>query len=531
MRRHLCVRSEARPWLLFLWLSYWGVSLGYTLYAWINLWPMHALWIQEAFLYAYACAYAPCLFLTFKREQRYWREHSEAPHSAAALAASHAITAHGSPRAQQAERLLGGATPNSSHAGPSSPFSAAKRALLGGGGGGRANHSETGHGGHGAPSPALHAPPGASALFAAVGDSANAHMLRKALGGVRIVPPDEMRVTELIGSGGFAEVYRATWQGASVPGAVAALAVAASPLEDSHHHHQQQQQQLQLGGGSGGPGGGGGGGGGACLEVAVKVLKAMPRQADGLAAFCKEIGLMQRLRHPNVIPLLGVSLSRNCGTLSVITELMPRGSVFQLLHPMGSGRPGVPLPRVLAMRMLADCARGMSYLHSMSPPIIHRDLKSQNLLVAADYSVKVADFGLSREALLGPAAMTRVGSVQWAAPEVLLGKEYSHQCDLWSFGVVCWEVLTARVPFDGMAQTTVATKVAVEGLRLPVPPRTPLRLLRLIARCWSEQPELRPSFDHAEIEIQGTENMLIAEGEADATPTNAPAVQSSQSAP
>ena len=108
---------------------------------------------------------------------------------------------------------------------------------------------------------------------------------------------------------------------------------------------------------------------------------------------------MQRLCHPNVIPLLGVSIAPHGGQLSVITELMPRGSVFQLLHPMGGGRPGVsgvPLPRVLAMRMLGDCARGMGYLHSMSPPIIHRDLKSQNLLVASDYSVRVADFGLAR---------------------------------------------------------------------------------------------------------------------------------------
>jgi len=223
---------------------------------------------------------------------------------------------------------------------------------------------------------------------------------------------------------------------------------------------------------------------------------------------------MQRLCHPNVVSLLGVAIAR-AGALSVITEYMPRGSVFQLLHSMGSGRAGTPLPRVLSMRMLADASRGMGYLHSMDPPIIHRDLKSQNLLVAADFSVKVADFGLSRECLQ-PGAMTRVGSVQWAAPEVLLGKSYSHQCDLWSFGVVCWEMLTARVPFDGMAQTAVATKVAMEGMRLPVPPRTPLRLLRLIARCWSEAPELRPSFDLAEIECQGIENTLIAEGEAEA---------------
>jgi len=129
--------------------------------------------------------------------------------------------------------------------------------------------------------------------------------------------------------------------------------------------------------------------------------------------------------------------------------------------------------------------------------------------VGPDLSVKVADFGLSRECLHA-GAMTRVGSVQWAAPEVLLGHSYSHKCDLWSFGVVCWELLTARVPFDGMSQTAVATKVAMEGMRLPIPARAPLRLLRLIARCWSEDANVRPEFQALVVELQAVENELRA---------------------
>ena len=222
---------------------------------------------------------------------------------------------------------------------------------------------------------------------------------------------------------------------------------------------------------------------------------------------------MQRLSHPNVLGLLGVTISPS-GSLAVVTQYMGRGSVFQLLHPPPpAAQCGVPLPRVLAMRMLGDCAQGMAYLHSCTPPIIHRDLKSQNLLVAPDFTVQVADFGLSRECLQA-GTMTRVGSVQWAAPEVLLGQSYSHKCDLWSFGVVCWEMLTGLVPFDGIAQQAVATQVAMEGMRLPVPPRAPRRLLRLIARCWSEPPELRPEFDTLLPELQGVEHELLEEGEA-----------------
>ena len=117
--------------------------------------------------------------------------------------------------------------------------------------------------------------------------------------------------------------------------------------------------------------------------------------------------------------------------------------------------------------------------------------------------MQVADFGLSRECQgPGPAAMTRVGSVQWVAPEVLLGHGYSHTCDAWSFGVVCWELMTARIPFDGIPTVLVATKVALEGMRLPVPPDAPLQLLRLMARCWAEAPAQRPEFSEVLVELE-----------------------------
>ena len=413
------LRPECRVWLAFLALTYIGASLGYLLFLAFAIPATTAMWLGEVFLYLYALGFGPALYLTFRRERRYWLAGGSEGREA---------------RRSANERLL-----NVAVAGPSvQPSPAPKRFST---------------------SPTLQAPPGG---FAAGYGQDGASMLRAALRGVRIVQPEELSMHELIGSGGFAEVFRATWTDRAA---------------------------------------------GSEMQVAAKQPRSLPREAHGLHSFCRECALMQRLKHPNVLPLLGVTVSPS-GTVAVLTAYMPRGSVFGMLHPR-NGR-GTPLPRVLAMRMLADCARGVGYLHGCSPPIIHRDLKSQNLLVGADYSVKVADFGLSRECLQ-PGAMTRVGSVQWAAPEVLLGKSYSHKCDLWSFGVVCWEVLTARVPFDGMAPTTVATKVAMEGLRLPVPPQAPMRLLRLIARCWSEDPEQRPSFEAVVTELGAIEVALTAE--------------------
>ena len=439
------IRPQCRVWLILLALTYTCSSLGYLLFLTFDIPATTAMWVGEAALYLYALGVGPALYITFVRERAYWRQTGHrTPLDSASTQTPPSFNKRWHP--DGGARLLEHMSPSTSEK-----------------------------------LPTLQAAPGSVTSA----DSHGAGLLRQALRGVRIVQPEELCMHELIGSGGFADVFRTTWTDRTAGSAATRL--------------------------------GAGGKGRAPVSevlVAVKQLRSLPREHSGVEAFCKEIALMQRLQHPNVLSMLGVSISHT-GTLAVLTQYLARGSVFQMLHPRTG--PGSPLPRVLAMRMLADCATGMSYLHACSPPIIHRDLKSQNLLVGTDFRVKVADFGLSRECLQ-PGAMTRVGSVQWAAPEVLLGQSYSHKCDLWSFGVVCWEVLTACVPFEGMAQTAVATKVAMEGLRLPVPPHTPRRLLRLIARCWLEDAGQRPDFESVVGELNCIERELLAAGEPNPSP-------------
>jgi len=207
------------------------------------------------------------------------------------------------------------------------------------------------------------------------------------------------------------------------------------------------------------------------------------------------VGVLRRLRHGNLLELLGISAGRD--TVTLLTPLMSRGSLYSFLRNTCRGRPP---PLKLSLRLLTDTASGMAYLHSCSPRVVHRDLKSSNILLGSDYAVKIADFGLSRE-VHQTHAMSRVGTLQWVAPEVLLGQKYSHKCDAWSFGVVIWELLTAMVPFDGLDRNELARKVALEGLRLPPPPGTPRRLLVLIARCF-DKPRGRPEFAKVVTELR-----------------------------
>ncbi|KAL1521320.1 hypothetical protein AB1Y20_020987 [Prymnesium parvum] len=239
-------------------------------------------------------------------------------------------------------------------------------------------------------------------------------------------------------------------------------------------------------------------------EVAVKRIDDIPRDVKTLNTFCKEVRVIQTAgKHPNLLALIGVCVGTH-GELMMVTEYLPKGSVYVWLRCGCGGRP--PALQI-ALRMLEDVARGMHHLHSRSPRVIHRDLKSPNLLLAADFTVRIADFGLSRE-LLDTFAHTRVGTLQWVAPEVLRSEKYSTQADVWSFGVVMWELLTAKIPFDGMDRGEMARRVALDGMRLPPPEGAPIALLRLMASTWQKASK-RPSFGVVLQKLQEASAQLV----------------------
>lgn len=225
----------------------------------------------------------------------------------------------------------------------------------------------------------------------------------------------------------------------------------------------------------------------------------------GLVAFLKEVRVLSQLRHPHCVLLLGACLEpeKEC----IITEFMPKGSVFDLLHGSTSGRNGASSLRVdlpVKIRIIQSCAKGMAYLHTHAPsPIVHRDLKSANLLVDHDGTIKVCDFGLASSRTT--VTTLAVGTPQWAAPEVLRKDEFSTRSDVFSFGCVIWEVMVERIPFDGMTPVRVAHEVAYNGLRENIDDvssalstgeatgEVRTALMGLLRECWSEDPAERPT--------------------------------------
>eukprot|EP01121_Diplochlamys_sp_Union-15-3_P005607 TRINITY_DN1593_c0_g1_i2.p1 TRINITY_DN1593_c0_g1~~TRINITY_DN1593_c0_g1_i2.p1 ORF type:complete len:274 (-),score=38.28 TRINITY_DN1593_c0_g1_i2:95-916(-) len=221
-------------------------------------------------------------------------------------------------------------------------------------------------------------------------------------------------------------------------------------------------------------------------EVAVKLIKYTDIEISFLEDFCKEVEAMASVNHPNIVKFIGACVeSPNIG---IISEYMPLGSLRSILDNK------TYIPPETIILLARDVAKAMKYLHLMG--IIHRDLKSANLLVAADWHVKVTDFGMAklmRESSLGN--MTgNVGTLAWVAPEVLdpTVQTYTEKVDVYSYGIVIWEILTSDMPYINVELGL--RNMIIAGGRPEIPEEATREWRSLINKCWHQDPSQRPSF-------------------------------------
>ncbi|MED6156789.1 hypothetical protein PIB30_017603 [Stylosanthes scabra] len=223
-------------------------------------------------------------------------------------------------------------------------------------------------------------------------------------------------------------------------------------------------------------------------DVAVKVFSRQEYSEDVILSFRQEVSVLKRLRHPNIILFMGAVTSPQC--LCIVTEFLPRGSLFRLLQRNSS-----KLDWRRRVHMALDIARGVNYLHRCSPPIVHRDLKSSNLLVDRNWTVKVGDFGLSRlkhETYLS--TKTGKGTPQWMAPEVLRNEPSDEKSDVYSFGVILWELATEKIPWDTLNAMQVIGAVGFMNHRLEIPADVDPQWASIMESCWHSDPTQRPTF-------------------------------------
>ncbi|XP_044511908.1 serine/threonine-protein kinase STY46-like isoform X3 [Mangifera indica] len=191
-------------------------------------------------------------------------------------------------------------------------------------------------------------------------------------------------------------------------------------------------------------------------DVAVKVLRS-EHLNDALAdEFAQEVAILQEVQHRNVVRFIGACTK--CPHLCIVTEYMPGGSLYDYLH---KNHNVLKLSQLL--RFAIDICKGMEYLHQNN--IIHRDLKTANLLMDTQKVVKVADFGVARFQSQGGVMTAETGTYRWMAPEVINHLQYDQKADVFSFAIVLWELVTAKVPYDNMTPLQAALGVR-QGTRL-----------------------------------------------------------------
>lgn len=265
-------------------------------------------------------------------------------------------------------------------------------------------------------------------------------------------------------------------------------------------------------------------------SVAVKRINITGMSEDTLRNFERDIRFMQDLRAPNIVQFMSCAFEGD--SAYVITEYMPRGSLYSILHNTGVYKKRRASTYTLSVdaitgwpmmvKMLTDAARGMTYLHTCRPPVVHKNLKSLNLLVDEFWGVKVCDYNLSSVSILlserdsADEEVSRIKLMQrsknmrnkkipsrifaswtlapWTAPEVLEKYAYSTKSDVYSFGIIMWECLTREDPYSNISLSKLMYSVLNENLRPEIPSHAPAQYAELIRMCWDENPDNRPPF-------------------------------------
>uniref|UniRef100_A0A0D9WXM9 Protein kinase domain-containing protein n=1 Tax=Leersia perrieri TaxID=77586 RepID=A0A0D9WXM9_9ORYZ len=249
-------------------------------------------------------------------------------------------------------------------------------------------------------------------------------------------------------------------------------------------------------------------------SVAVKTIRT-PADDDGdgdvlrgeiEAQFNAEVSLLSRLSHPNVVRLVGTC--RKPPVYCVVTEFMPGGTLSAYLHQRRQRQPR-SLPPETIVRLALDVARGMAYLHSRG--VVHRDLKPDNLLLDGEGRARVADLGTSclESTCRGDkCSNSNMGTYRWMAPEMFRDRGYSRKVDVYSFGIVLWELTTCFLPFHKLYPVQVAYAVSNENARPPLSTSCPPAINTLIERCWSFKPAARPEFSRIVSELENFDRCL-----------------------
>jgi hypothetical protein len=243
-------------------------------------------------------------------------------------------------------------------------------------------------------------------------------------------------------------------------------------------------------------------------EVAAKVvdLRGLPIKARGVVLdnVHREVTLMTRLHSPRIVKIIGICEGADAQELIVIMTLARGGSLRQQLDAAADS--GAPLDVQRAIKLMHDTAVGMAYLHSKD--VLHRDVKSANLLLDENGRVLVSDFGISKQSSNATTTMgagaggagAMKGSAPWMAPEALEGEPATAAGDVFGFSIVMWEIMSRQTPWEGKQAVQIVRAVCDKPPPQNRPPLEatgtsfPAPFIELMQQCWAQDAAARPTF-------------------------------------
>lgn len=227
------------------------------------------------------------------------------------------------------------------------------------------------------------------------------------------------------------------------------------------------------------------------IDSAIKKISLQTTYTKGLLNIINEILLLQKLRHPNIIMLLGVAID-NEKNLYIITELYPKYSLQDFIQK-NKGK----MPLKLKIEILFDIARGLNYLHQLDPPILHRDLKPHNIFINSNFKAKIGDFGLAKEFNSDNDSIKNtdtVSTLEYMSPETLNESIYYKESDIYSFGILIYEVLREEYFIDKKG-FQIINAILIKKYRPSLDFLEDQDLKRLVKCCWEDDWKMRPSFN------------------------------------
>lgn len=243
------------------------------------------------------------------------------------------------------------------------------------------------------------------------------------------------------------------------------------------------------------------------IVAAKKYKEGHFHRKSNIDLYCREVSIHSKLNHEHILQFIGAVVSESPSGFCILTEYIDGGTLFDTLHVRKRS-----IEFKMRLSIAFGVASGMAYLHSLQVPIIHRDLNSHNVLLSSQMKAFVADFGESRyysdgkfqaESPIPKNLTLQPGNLRWMAPEIFRQNSiYSLKADVYSYGLVVWELVTGQVPFAEFEPAAAAAQMAYHHQRPMIPDSCPKGVTALIAACWRVTHRSRPSFVEAKSWIQ-----------------------------